>query len=335
MQREASLQHAGSVAGSLNGFYQDVDAELQVSTELAKTITTLLSSLILRNEKATDGPVGWCSVSEEGLVFSVQLANTMRASARLSRALFTVWKLSDEAGQTGSQGLGFGVNLGTLVECLRILGGRDENTLRISYNAVSCKLRLTLLEGDSVTECDLGTLDTVLTCTCTLHRSRAVRTGYVYQPPACSTYRRRRAACPRRGTLSTYVSASGVPCVPRTVAPQLGHGGDPACGRGGVHRAHRSRVHATQRGAARLSVQFRREKPKAEAADRPPALSKARRDPPRLSQNGAKQASPAPEDAPGGPKLRLASANQPPVPRWPPTPGLFSTQASSRRSWPS
>ena len=158
MQREASVQRAGSVrAGSLHTFYQDEEAELQVSTESANTITTLLSSLILKNEKATDGPIAWCSVSEEGLVFSVQLANTMRASARLSRALFTEWRLSDEA---GSQGFGFGVNLGTLVECLRILSGKDENTLRISYNAGSTKLRLTLVEGGAVTECDLGTLDT-------------------------------------------------------------------------------------------------------------------------------------------------------------------------------
>ena len=158
MQGEASLQRAGSVrAGSLHTFYQDEEAELQVSTESANTITTLLSSLILKNEKATDGPIAWCSVSEEGLVFSVQLANTMRASARLSRALFTEWRLSDEA---GSQGFGFGVNLGTLVECLRILSGKDENTLRISYNAASTKLRLTLVEGGAVTECDLGTLDT-------------------------------------------------------------------------------------------------------------------------------------------------------------------------------
>ena len=158
MQREASLQRAGSVrAGSLHAFYQDEEAELQVSTESANTITTLLSSLILKNEKATDGPIAWCSVSEEGLVFSVELAQTMRASARLSRALFTEWRLNDEA---GSQGFGFGVNLGTLVECLRILSGKDENTLRISYNAASTKLRLTLVEGGAVTECDLGTLDT-------------------------------------------------------------------------------------------------------------------------------------------------------------------------------
>ena len=52
---------------------------------------------------------------------------------------------------------------------------------------------------------------------------RTVRTGYAYQPPALSTYRRRRAACPQGPTYCTYwvrVPALGVRYVPRTVAPQ-------------------------------------------------------------------------------------------------------------------
>eukprot|EP00964_Phaeocystis_antarctica_P130169 scaffold94046_cov54-Phaeocystis_antarctica.AAC.1 len=46
---------------------------------------------------------------------------------------------------------------------------------------------------------------------------RTVRTGYAYRPPACCTYRRLRAACPW-GRLM-HLPASGVPHVPRTVAP--------------------------------------------------------------------------------------------------------------------
>ena len=52
---------------------------------------------------------------------------------------------------------------------------------------------------------------------------RWVRTGYAYQPPALGTYRTHRAACPQGPTYCTYwvrVPASGVPYVPRTVAPQ-------------------------------------------------------------------------------------------------------------------
>ena len=52
---------------------------------------------------------------------------------------------------------------------------------------------------------------------------RTVRTGYAYQPPACCTYLRHRAACPQGPTHCMYgarLPASGVPYVPRTVAPQ-------------------------------------------------------------------------------------------------------------------
>ena len=56
---------------------------------------------------------------------------------------------------------------------------------------------------------------------------RTVRTGYAYQPPACCTYRRHRAAF----TYAVHVPASGVPCVPCTVAPQaLGEPGAPGGG---------------------------------------------------------------------------------------------------------
>ena len=70
----------------------------------------------------------------------------------------------------------------------------------------------------------------VLSCADTCSRGLpTVRTGYACQPPAHRTYRRREAARPRTPTHSTCslrVPASGVPCVrvpcvPRTVAPQV------------------------------------------------------------------------------------------------------------------
>ena len=60
----------------------------------------------------------------------------------------------------GSQGLGFGVNLGILVECLRIFSGTEQQQLQLSYNAEKSVLRLTLVEGAAVTDCEVGTLDT-------------------------------------------------------------------------------------------------------------------------------------------------------------------------------
>ena len=48
---------------------------------------------------------------------------------------------------------------------------------------------------------------------------RTVRTGYAHRPPAYRTYRRCRPAAP--GATTARVPASGVPSVPRTVAPQV------------------------------------------------------------------------------------------------------------------
>jgi len=57
---------------------------------------------------------------------------------------------------------------------------------------------------------------------------RTARTGYAYRPPACCTYRRRRAACPQGPTCCTYwvrVPASGVPCLPRSMVSTAGTSG--------------------------------------------------------------------------------------------------------------
>ena len=59
--------------------------------------------------------------------------------------------------------------------------------------------------------CACGKSDSMLTSTS--RSPRTVSTGYAYQPPACCTYRRLRAAF-------VHVPASGVAYVPRTVAPQ-------------------------------------------------------------------------------------------------------------------
>ena len=74
---------------------------------------------------------------------------------------------------------------------------------------------------------ELAQSDPELTRTPRGPRLRWARTGYAYQPPALGTYRRRRAACPQGRAYCTHwvrVPASGVPYVPRTVAPQVGSG---------------------------------------------------------------------------------------------------------------
>ena len=82
----------------------------------------------------------------------------------------------------------------------------------------------------------------------TPRRLRRVRTGYAYQPPALGTHRRRRAACPQRPTYCTYgvrVPATGVPYVPRAVAPRRERGALLA-----ARRLGRRPRRTAQRGAA-------------------------------------------------------------------------------------
>jgi hypothetical protein len=70
----------------------------------------------------------------------------------------------------------------------------------------------------------------VSTCADTSRSLRAVSTGYASRPPACRAHLGRRAACPE-GAPWVRVPASGVPCAPRTVAPQVStrHARHPVC----------------------------------------------------------------------------------------------------------
>ena len=70
----------------------------------------------------------------------------------------------------------------------------------------------------------------VSTCADTSRSLRAVSTGYASRPPACRAHLGRRAACPE-GAPWVGVPASGVPCAPRTVAPQVStrHARHPVC----------------------------------------------------------------------------------------------------------
>tara|TARA_B110001452_G_scaffold251506_1_gene240619 strand:- start:821 stop:1732 length:912 start_codon:yes stop_codon:yes gene_type:complete len=135
-------------------FYEDTHAELLVSTEATKTITALLASLVLKHEKAT---LGWCTVHADGITFSVAAANTLRGTVTLPRALFSRWNLKNEG--ASQEGLGFGVNLGILLECMRIFTGNEQQTLNMSYNGDEACLLLTMVEGNAVTDCRVSTLD--------------------------------------------------------------------------------------------------------------------------------------------------------------------------------
>ena len=94
----------------------------------------------------------------------------MQATAYLKRNLFHEWQFVGRAVSAAEpRALSFGLNLGTFVECLRILGGRDGGrgdaldkpaTLRLEYRSSTAAFQLTLVEGAAVTECRLRTLET-------------------------------------------------------------------------------------------------------------------------------------------------------------------------------
>ena len=139
---------------------QPPEPELQARTDSIRTITTMLGCLLLKSTAAVNGPIACCTIEDEGFQVAVNEAKSMQATAYLKRTLFHEWRTSSSA-----RGLQFGLNLGTFVECLRILtsGGRDAlekpATLRMEYTSATASLQLTLVEGPAVTECRMHTVE--------------------------------------------------------------------------------------------------------------------------------------------------------------------------------
>jgi len=94
------------------------------------------------------------------LTFTVNVAKTLQAIALVRRDTFHEWRLGAEDGE-----LSFGLNLSTLLECLKIFGitpggALDKPpTMSIGYRESSACLYLTIVEGSCVTECELHTLE--------------------------------------------------------------------------------------------------------------------------------------------------------------------------------
>ena len=185
-ERRATMQAGGGVIHE--------DYHLQARTDSIKTITTMISTLLLkgsqvasraapmhmrarermnrerRGTQGINGPIASCKVEEEGIRLTVSEAKSMQATAYLKRNLFHEWQFVGRAVSAAEpRALSFGLNLGTFVECLRILGGRDGGrgdaldkpaTLRLEYRSSTAAFQLTLVEGAAVTECRLRTLET-------------------------------------------------------------------------------------------------------------------------------------------------------------------------------
>jgi len=143
---------------------------LDCRTDATKVVTTMLQCLLLKSDsksQASGGPICWCQVSEHGINFTVNEAKSLQASAYMKRGLFHEWQLAEAHYSTSEEHepLQFGLNLSTLVECLRILGGGGSGgldkpaTLQLSFREETSCLMLTLVDGTAVTQCMLHTMD--------------------------------------------------------------------------------------------------------------------------------------------------------------------------------
>jgi len=104
------------------------------------------------------------------MTFTVNVAKSMQAIAYIKReGVFHQWHLEPEhAGEHPEERLEFGINLATLLECLKIFGGgatapsifeKSQSALHMSYLSSTCSLCLMLNEKHSVTECEVHSLD--------------------------------------------------------------------------------------------------------------------------------------------------------------------------------
>ena len=180
MQQHHSLESPddwpGNLAGSSSGAVSaavpggvDADVKFYGVTDASRMLTTLLGSLTFREGgkgNATSGPVAFCEVHDHGFLFTVNEAKSLQARAYVKKEHFGRYELAPEhQGSQPAERLQFGINLATLVECLRILGpGGDVARLHLRYRASTACLCLTLQQGIALTECQIHTLDDELPC---------------------------------------------------------------------------------------------------------------------------------------------------------------------------
>mmetsp|Transcript_56177 Transcript_56177/g.111534 ORF Transcript_56177/g.111534 Transcript_56177/m.111534 type:complete len:271 (-) Transcript_56177:145-957(-) len=104
------------------------------------------------------------------MTLTVNLAKSMQAIAYIKRhGVFHNWNLASEyRGDNPDGRLEFGINLVTLLECLKIFGGgatvpnmfeRSQSALHMHFRTSTASLCLMLNEKHSVTECEIHSLD--------------------------------------------------------------------------------------------------------------------------------------------------------------------------------
>ena len=150
------------------------DVVFEARTDDGRRLTNMLSSICLSSrQKDASSTLAWVEVSDNTMSFTVGVAKSLQAVAYVKReGIFLKWWLAEHhRGDRPTERLEFGINLVTLLECLRIFGGtsvggndirghfESKAQLHINFRASTACLNLCLVEGHSVTECELHTLD--------------------------------------------------------------------------------------------------------------------------------------------------------------------------------
>ena len=131
---------------------------LRVSTDDTRCVLNMLSALLTSRdmERQGCGPLAWFEVSGEGIDITTVDRPTVQGTAHLGAGMFEEFEV---------ESIGFGVNLGHLITCVKLLGAdmnrpdklaRMTLCYRVSHNPC---LVLHLVEGNTVTECEVRTLE--------------------------------------------------------------------------------------------------------------------------------------------------------------------------------
>jgi len=147
------------------------DVVFEARTDDGRRITSILSSICVATGRkvGSSASLAWCEVTDVGLTFTVNVAKTLQAIAYVKRkGVFHDWKLSDvHSGEVPAEQLEFGINLTTLLECLKIFSStstpnafeRAQTALHLQFRERTRCLCLQLNERHSITECEIHTLE--------------------------------------------------------------------------------------------------------------------------------------------------------------------------------
>jgi len=137
------------------------DVSFEARTDDGRRLTNMLASICLntRQRETTTNTLAWCEVTDHGMTFTVGVAKSMQAIAYVKReGVFHAWWLAEEhRGDHPTERLEFGINLATLLECLRSFGGASvggtggtpdaKAQLHINFKPADACLNLSLVEG--------------------------------------------------------------------------------------------------------------------------------------------------------------------------------------------